>query len=79
MKRLLKVWLVLLLLLFSVLPAPIAGASTSDTFEAAAWPEVFTPYTKADSSGIYDLASDVHPIDVDVTSGIDKGTEILKK
>ncbi len=40
---------------------------------AAEWPEIFTPYADDDGTPIYDPGADVNPIDVDFTSGVDRG------
>jgi hypothetical protein len=60
------VWLLGLALLMPVLPVSKAEAA------AAAWPDTFTPYTTGGQT-IFDKASDEHPIDVDITSGVDNG------
>ncbi|MBT2658546.1 DUF5011 domain-containing protein, partial [Bacillus sp. ISL-18] len=80
MKNLNKIGIIVLtfFVLFStfVPPKPAKGATESGSTPAA-WPEVFSPYTLANGTPVLDPASDVHPVDVDITSGVDRGTGVL--
>ena len=55
----------------SLIPAPSASADT----HSLTWPAIFTPYTTSDGKSIFDKAGEagISPIDVDITSGTDKG------
>lgn len=39
----------------------------------ANWPAVFTPYTDSNGNPIFDPGGDVNPVDVDITSGVNRG------
>jgi len=71
MNRLTKSVLAFVLLL-SILPGNLAFAG-SQAPTPASWPSMFSPYTYPDGSAVYDPAGDEHPINVDITSGIDQG------
>lgn len=68
-----RIFTTLLLLVMTMIPSNLAKAIAPDTIIPAPWPEVFTPYTQADGTPIFDPAGEIHPIDVDITSGVDRG------
>ncbi|HET7628613.1 MAG TPA: Ig-like domain-containing protein [Bacillales bacterium] len=77
MNKILKIVIVSLVTSMTLMPTYLARANTQEMSTLGdtptAWPEVFTPYTQTDGTPIFDPGADVHPIDVDITSGVAKG------
>ncbi|WP_096203068.1 S-layer homology domain-containing protein [Bacillus sp. FJAT-45350] len=78
--RALNIFSIFIMLFLTVLPAMPASIVDANSQEILTkgdtpkpWPTVFTPYTTGDGKSILDPGADVNPIDVDITSGVDRG------
>ncbi|MFD2442860.1 S-layer homology domain-containing protein [Bacillus sp. CGMCC 1.16607] len=75
-KKIMHVLITVMLFLLTILPSQsvLANAQGISTLgdNPSAWPTTFSPYTNSGGSVILDPAGDVHPIDVDITSGVDR-------
>jgi hypothetical protein len=71
--------MVLIGVLLLVLLPGLHETIRAETGTPALWPEVFTPYTDANGNNIYDPAGEpgISPIDVDITSGVNRGAGYL--
>ncbi|WP_423800214.1 Ig-like domain-containing protein [Neobacillus sp. SAB-20_R2A] len=76
-KKVFVMFTVIFTLVMTIIPPSFAMGVLQDITTKgdtpANWPEGFAPYTNSSGVPIFDPASDVHPIDVDITSGVDRG------
>jgi hypothetical protein len=73
----LNIFTILIMCMVSIIPAHSAHANSQEITTLddtpVSFPEIFSPYTYSDGSYIFDPGADENPIDVDITSGVDRG------